>query len=220
MEPTKPIAEVVGGNLRRLRTAHGVTTDQLAIECRWAGLKWTDSRVSAMENGKVACTLATLVALTLALQSAFGQPISMSDLLDYDGFVKLNDRLSMRGQRLKQFFADTPVKVVGSDVAEEIERRAERSSAFNSIRDRDDWIELGQVAIPALHQSGAAEERAAKELGISVAQLAIESAKLWDRSFADERDRRAGENSNAQKRGQVSRILKTELRQAISDGND
>ncbi|MGZ4527644.1 MAG: hypothetical protein ACXVX7_14620, partial [Mycobacterium sp.] len=71
--------------------------------------------------------------------------------------------------------------------------------------------------------SGATEERTRKALGISSMFLASLSARLWKRTFSQERDRRAGEGANAQKRGQVSRQLRKELQAAIeaaSHGDD
>jgi hypothetical protein len=46
------------------------------------------------------------------------------------------------------------------------------------------------------------------------------SFRLWHRTFSEERDRRAGPDANQQKRGRVSRELRTELENAIADGND
>ena len=62
---------------------------------------------------------------------------------------------------------------------------------------------------------GATEKRTRKALGISSTLLADLSAALWNRTFSQERDRRAGEGANAQKRGQVSRQMRKELQAAI-----
>jgi hypothetical protein len=53
--------------------------------------------------------------------------------------------------------------------------------------------------------------------------LAYLSAALWKGTFSEERDRRAGDGANAQKRGQVSRRMQAELEAAIKaaiDGDD
>jgi len=68
--------------------------------------------------------------------------------------------------------------------------------------------------------TGEAEARIAKGLGISALRMRLESAYLWGNSFSAERDRRAGPDANAQKRGRVSRELKAELRASISRGRD
>jgi hypothetical protein len=43
---------------------------------------------------------------------------------------------------------------------------------------------------------------------------------LWQRTFSEERDRRAGADANQQKRGQESRTLRAELEKALADGDD
>ncbi|MFI6366044.1 helix-turn-helix domain-containing protein [Nocardia sp. NPDC050630] len=187
---TTPIAEVVGGNLKRIRTAHGLTTDQIAVAGRRFGLNWTDSRVSAMERGKVSCTLATLVALTLTLETVLGEKISLSSLLAHEGFVELNDDYSIEGRTLSLFVANEPVEV----------------GFFG--------------AVEVTQQSRKAEERVAKDLNLSIAQLAAEAERLWGHGFTEERDLRAGDHANAQKRGRIARVLKDELSQAITQQKD
>jgi hypothetical protein len=45
-------------------------------------------------------------------------------------------------------------------------------------------------------------------------------AWLWGQSLSAKRDELAGADANAQRRGQISRQLKEQLRKAIIDGND
>jgi hypothetical protein len=42
-------------------------------------------------------------------------------------------------------------------------------------------------------------------------------AHRWRRTFVAERDKRAGADANAQRRGHVSRELKAELRKVLDD---
>lgn len=56
-----------------------------------------------------------------------------------------------------------------------------------------------------------------KALGISLPTLAHMTTALWKRTFSEERDRRAGDGANAQKRGQVSRTMQDELSDAIEE---
>jgi hypothetical protein len=65
-----------------------------------------------------------------------------------------------------------------------------------------------------------ADYRMAHSVGISREMAAFEMEALWGRSFTAERDRRAGPDANPQKRGRISRELKTELQEAISQGDD
>ena len=63
------------------------------------------------------------------------------------------------------------------------------------------------------------EERLARDFGLDRERLAAEMAALWRQSFHAERDRRAGGDANAQKKGRVARELKAELRKVL-DGDD
>jgi hypothetical protein len=91
-----------------------------------------------------------------------------------------------------------------------IETPVERSVAYHL------GVDL-PILVAVKKSSGATEERMRKTLGISSMLLANLSAALWGHSFSQERDRRAGEGANAQKRGQVSRQMKAELQAAIEE---
>jgi hypothetical protein len=83
-------------------------------------------------------------------------------------------------------------------------------------------VEIEDVGLFAqiCNAQGATEVRVSKSLGVAPSTLADLSAALWQRTFSDERDRRAGEGANAQKRGQVSRTMRAELRTAIEEALD
>jgi hypothetical protein len=66
---------------------------------------------------------------------------------------------------------------------------------------------------------GLTEERIASGLGISTNQLCDMSLQLWNTTFAAERDRIAGPDANAQRKGQVTRQLKAQLEEALTDDN-
>jgi hypothetical protein len=77
----------------------------------------------------------------------------------------------------------------------------------------------GDVA-KLLQRSGLAEQRLAQRLGVSRARLAATSLRLWKKTFSEKRDELAGQDANAQKRGQVSRALRAKLEKALADGNN
>ncbi len=61
-------------------------------------------------------------------------------------------------------------------------------------------------------RSGLTEDRIAQRLKISRDRLAATSFRKWDgRTFSEERDRRAGPDANAQKRGRMTRELRAYL---------
>ncbi|MDG4667999.1 hypothetical protein [Mycobacterium sp. 236(2023)] len=68
--------------------------------------------------------------------------------------------------------------------------------------------------------SGLTEERLARRLGIERTRLADVSYLLWQSTFSQERDRRAGAEANQQKKGRISREMREELVEALSDGDD
>ncbi|MET8650743.1 hypothetical protein [Nocardia aurea] len=216
------VAAVVGRNAKRLRGKF--TIEQVALEARHMGLKWNSGRVADLEAGRISPTVPTLVALTMAFTSLYGgTPVALRELLQHDGLVELNENISIPGERLLEFFASKPVVVRASDIPQAAHQTAEGVAAFRAFVDEDDWLEQlpkFNAAQLAWRNSTGTEERAAKDLGISVAELAVQAVKLWGRGFSEERDNRAGPEANNQKRGRVARALKDELRQVISHGND
>jgi hypothetical protein len=64
------------------------------------------------------------------------------------------------------------------------------------------------------------DERMCKRIGVEPDIGAAAMANRWRRTFTAERDRRAGPDANAQRRGQISRQLQAELQKALSDGDD
>ena len=46
------------------------------------------------------------------------------------------------------------------------------------------------------------------------------TAALWEKTFSDERDQRAGDGANPQKRGQVTRLMQVELAARINEALD
>ena len=76
------------------------------------------------------------------------------------------------------------------------------------------------ILMRVYRSAGATEERIRRSLGISSMLLARVTASLWNRTFSQERDRRAGVGANAQKRGQVTRQMQAELKEAIKGVQD
>lgn len=220
--PTIPLAAVVGANAQRLRIDKGVTTDQLARTASFYGLKWTDSRVSAMERGKVAPTLPTLFALAQALGDVTGERVSIVDLVWTDEWVELNPDLIVRGDVLSSAVSGTPVHLTAGDVFGAVDRMKEQiPKLISELKELPDYLD--ETPVTAIQQAerhaGATEERVAKDLGIGLVRMHHESAHLWGDSFSRERDRRAGPDANAQRKGQITRQMKAELRESLKRGD-
>lgn len=220
MADTEPdeLAVVVGRNARKIRTQTGATLEDVAREARLVGLKWTTGKVGDLEAGRMKPSLQTLLALSLALASATEEELTLPDLVEHDGPVRINDRLVVRGDEVAAALRGEPLRHpdmqrLASDMRESL---GEFEAVPQSARE---GVSVGTLRRLA-HEAGETESRIARELGISNEHMLFLSAKLWGMTFTQKRNELAGENGNPQKRGRFSRILKGELRQAISDGNN
>ncbi|MGS2805963.1 hypothetical protein [Nocardia sp. MW-W600-9] len=211
-------------NAKRYRGAH--TTDQMSRHAREFGLKWNAGRVSALEKGDISPTIPNLVAVAGALRSLTGQDVTLADLLTYEGRVELNEVLTVPGERLVSFVNGDAVRLLASEIPAFRERSAATGRVLKrEFMDRDDWTSPDQLDRfnrwqAAIFGATDADERAAADLGLRVAELQQKAVDRWGRGFSAERDARAGEGANNQKRGRVARDLKAELREVISRGND
>lgn len=208
------LATVIGKNARRLRTNAGLTLDQVSIAAHRRGLKWSESRVADFEAGRVAPHLGTLAAFCLALTDAGCANATFPRLLKSLPPIQINESLLLWDDDLVNLLSDRPV--VNAPFAEQPQENSQDSLTpyewvILSRYPVDDLPTLGAV----MKSSGATEQRMRKSLGISSALLANLSAAIWKRTFSQERDRRAGEGANAQKRGQFTRQMRAELQAAI-----
>ncbi|VXC38778.1 conserved hypothetical protein [Arthrobacter sp. 9AX] len=201
------LAAVIGMNARKIRTNNGVTLEALAAEARNLGLKWSTARVVDLERGKLNPTLPMLIALALALGRTTRGDVRLPDLVGYDGPVEVTDKVTAPGSDLKSALNGEPVRLWGRTLAA-VAKTAEQYPASWTFQDA------------LAHESyGLGDERAARKLGWDKEKMITKSLQLWGRSLSTERDARAGENSTAQGRGQISRTLITELR-AADNGDD
>ena len=212
-----PLATVIGLNAREFRHSAGLTLDQVSAAARRRGLKWSESRVADFEAGRVAPNLTTLLAICLALNDAGCSEASLPFLIKYISPVKINDSLALLDEEIKGILegrridGPEPVVPVDDDPAGSLgwKRTPLERKIFHRLE-----VDLPTMARIA-RTAGATEDRIRKSLGISPQLLAHLSAALWGQSFSVERNRRAGTEANAQKRGRVSRELQAELQSAI-----
>ena len=230
--PLAPLAQVVGQNAKRLRDGAGATLDEVAKAARAYGLgNWGTGRVSDLEHGKVSPTLSTLIALSLALGDVHGQPIRLAELVEHDGMVALTGELVVTSEALSRFVAGDEVQLLVDDVPPEAVPDVDWEHALvDEPRRRREILkllpELGKVEMPVMlqveRQSGEAELKMARALGVDRWLVDLASAARWGRTLAAERDDRAGTDANAQKRGRITRELKAELEatlRAVLDGD-
>jgi transcriptional regulator with XRE-family HTH domain len=180
------LAEAVGRNVRELRLAAGVTLEQLAAAVRPYGLSWSSGRVGDLEAGRVAPTIPTLYAVTLALHDVTGQRVTFSDLFKGPGDVVLNDALEVHLEALRQAVSGLPP------------------------------TRLGRYYHPAYLKGQEADWRLAKEAGLDWASATTAMYWLWGKPYSVERDTQAGAGASPQRKGHIARRLRAEFFELIA----
>lgn len=220
---TSPLAVVVGANCKRWRKQLGLTQDKFAEFARMVGLRWTASAVGDFEAGRSSPSLATVIAVGIALQFAFArteefnsvasddddgkvlmqfahlEAPTLADLFRTDAdWVDVNGVLRPPGEDLSKLFLGG-IANYGGNTAEE------RAALYEMVEEgRKFQAELATRA-------GVTEKRMARQLGISVTDFMVRSVRLWGRTFTEERDMRAGPDTNQQKKGRVAREMRDEI---------
>lgn len=132
--------------------------------------------------------------MCLALEDAGCAEATLPALLRSALPIKVNESLWLSSEQVTNLLSGRPAGKLFKDLSPEL-----LTAAINSGF---------EAALPLLAEiAGATEERTSKALGINTAELADLSVALWNRTFSEERDRRAGDGANAQKRGQVTRQM-------------
>lgn len=229
---TRSMSEVAGERARALRLDAQRSLEDVATAARSLGLPWSTGRVGDFEAGRAAPSLPTLLVVAAALGDVIGRPISLADLFDGAGDVAINDSLriplpnlrALLSGRYAPFSPRLPIPATGVPTIED---------AIYMLPEWGKDVDLN-VRAQVSYAFREADERFCKNIGRDQPQMTAEDrayygsvamAKLWGRTFVAERDRRAGPDANAQRRGQVSRQLKSELLALIegkehADGDD
>lgn len=192
-------SEVIGRNLRRLREERGWSQDAMARTLRLGGLPWSQS--------------------TVALAEAGTRTFTFDEFLTLAAFVGLTGLLGSDDDQVRLGAFDTKMNVVrqllageygtASPFEFEIDRRARALLRIGAADSSD----------IAANATGQAEQKAARRLRCSVAEVIEASARLWYRSLTQERDRlvdeRAPEGASTRTlqaiRGHVTRELLEQL---------
>ncbi|MGK2854588.1 MAG: helix-turn-helix domain-containing protein [Microbacteriaceae bacterium] len=227
------IASAVGRNCKRIRTDVGLTQDEFARYARHLGLRWKASTVADFEAGRSAPTFATVLVVSLALHSA-----ARNEAARQGGHLSVSVLLSelFAAEDGEQIQLNDDLHLPAALVAAVCEGRSWGSPPWNlwvptpGLETRESlefWQELmpgdevvGSPPERVLLRSGLTEDRLARRLGIDLARLADLSYLLWKKTFSEERDRRAGPDASQQKKGRVSREMRSEIEKALADGDD
>lgn len=199
----RPIAVIVGENVRRLRNDAGLSGDSLAREIRKLfQTRWTTARISELESGRVSPTAPTLFMVSQALGELLSRPVPVAELLSDDGYAEVGS-VAIRTTRIAEAFS-------GEDVQLRI----------GDFSNSDELAGQAKAGLARAASSGEGDRRTAYALGIPPVHLVALSAALWGRTYTEERDRRAGPDASPQKRGRVGRELREELKRVIEHGDD
>lgn len=214
------LPKVIGGNARRLRREAGATLEQMAAALEDYGVNWSTGRVGDLESGRVAASIPTVVAVSLALSALVRRPVAMVELFEHAAPVRINDQLTLREGGLHAVFVGEQLtwKMVSAE-------RSNATTLFASARDEfgrmkrfaERYGEVNLDLIQRAERVGLAEKRAAEDLGVKAGTIAHAAAYMWRRTFTEERDHRAGRDATPQRLGQVTRQMKSELRSAFEE---
>lgn len=231
MVVTKPLAEVIGANCKRWRNELGLTQDKFAEFARMMGLRWTASAVGDFEAGRSNPSFSTVIAVAVALQVAFARTEAYRPLeSDDDEFVGVLQVADVRAAPTLADLVSTDADWV--DVTGVLQPPSEDlpklflggivnygGSTPEELAQLKETFERGQkFRAELLRHAGVAEKRMARQLEISVEDLMIMSIRLWGRTFSEERDTRAGAETSQQKKGRITREMRTELERRLSNG--
>ena len=219
------IREVVGENVRRIRDEAGARQDDVAAAARGVGLRWTRSKITALERGEKALDLAEAVLLAEAMGEVSGHPVGVADLLAGEGAVRLSPKRVLYRAALRRFLGGEPVETFDDDVPGAYALVQEIAAKILSGLQRAVLLAGPDVDIEAIEHAetvmGEAEERAGRTLGLSKGDVALLSVGLWGRTLGEERDRRVGDDvpltSRSAKRGRVTRQLVEDLRVRLEE---
>ena len=219
------IFQIVGANVKKIRTQAGWTQDELARRARVLGLRWSRSSIAAFEGGKKTIDIEDLLFLTITLRATVG------DLFEGDarGLVS-RFNLELEDVRVILTSADSQQVLEHFEKrASELDREAsERERELDQIargldrdRSRLDEIDSELISIASKRE---AEQKAARRVGIPVEVLVGLSLERWGKPLTEERDERAEAAAKQEEssrslqalRGHITRQLLAELEQKIS----
>ena len=178
------ISQIVGKNLRRLRTTADVSQTEFAEAATRHGLDITTSSVLGIENGRSPITLDKAYLLTLVLSELLHRPVMLPDLLE----------------------SDDPVELYGHDVDPGAWRLLSTGRWAPVLGEGP--LHTGPVPLTKT------DKRAMDELALLPGEEVVYRrlcTDLWGHLMSQEVAERAEDGDSAQKRGAIARDLLGEL---------
>lgn len=208
----------VGLGVQALRTAAGLTQDELARKVREAGGDWDQAAVARLEGGRRGVSPEQLLILGSALEVELWRLIGGRD----NDWIRLSPTARQRTRAIRAAYGG---QAVGTIPAGDFDDPGTRS-VRKFFGDRQEllrrvaavWPEAtrpqGHAVVDAV---GDAERKAARRLGVDPVVLSAAAYRTWGRSFAEHRDAAAAELGAGSRRslqavrGHVTRQLLAEL---------
>jgi transcriptional regulator with XRE-family HTH domain len=168
--------EVIGRAVRTLREQRKMPQDALARACRRKGLHWSRSSIAMLETGRRSCSISELLIVASALDAPLRLIVSGEGLPD----------------RPNQVMLTTTTAANLAAVSESLVGRADHPARL-----LNDLLKIGLEAGQAKRawsvESGDADQKAARRLGVNTERLMSEAEALWGTSLTAERERRIAE---------------------------
>jgi hypothetical protein len=189
-----PLRTLLAGNLRRLREQAGTPLDAITRAALAIGLEWSPTLLTGLEKGTKAPTAEQLLALPVVLSAAYGNRITLSDLLAGDTPVLLGTETVLRPRQIRDLVTGAPDRpLISLPIHEPSHEQSAASKAAEKMREIR-RAGLGNVDMRALSRAeagaGDAETKLARKLGITPIRVIAAAASLWGRSLTEERDYR------------------------------
>jgi transcriptional regulator with XRE-family HTH domain len=185
---------VIGRNVQRLRSEHGITQDQLAARATRYGFKWSATRVGELENGRMKLSLSAFLTLANCLATLTGEPVHLGQLVRTVGQVSLDPDFLTDGAHIRRWMEGLPVVELYP------ERTADSQPGTPHLPMETPWF-----------ANDSATRNVARRMGLQREEVDVYSSILYGRSFGAERDARAGTEASPQQRGAVTRQMIREL---------
>jgi transcriptional regulator with XRE-family HTH domain len=219
---TRTVAQVIGTNVRNRRLTAGISLDTLAAS---SPLLMSTGRIGNIESARSATTtLESLIAMAIALSRTTAEPVTLVDLLDGEGQVSLGDQFTIELSTLQAVLRGQPVPILDAENDRKLGEVMTEASRM-AITRLPEWTRLPQSVRRNLDPHGwlrvkmtlrESDTRMCKAIGVDRELGAALMTQLWGKPFSEERDHRAGSDTNAQHKGQISRQLKADLEKAIT----
>jgi transcriptional regulator with XRE-family HTH domain len=194
---TAGIADVVGENLRRLRTERRLTQHEAVRLLLGSGVRWSRSKLAAVEAGnRSSLGLGEVLLVAVAFQ------IPASELFAGEGTITLAQGVTIDRRSVRA--------LLGSGEAQDRLRLTDEVSDDVQRAARDQLV-------LQVHPPGEADVDLARRLGVSTAAVVMAARRTWGRTLTEERDMRVatlGDMNMGERqahRGHLTRELALEI---------